>query len=48
MYILDQPYNNGHVNDLQITAMLEEQMRTKDLEAPKHILFDLQRYLAEQ
>jgi peptide/nickel transport system substrate-binding protein len=48
MYISDQPYNNGHVNDPQITAMLKEQMRTKDLEARKHILFDLQRYLAEQ
>jgi len=48
MYMPDQPYNNGHVNDPQITAMLKAQMRTKDLEARKHLLFDLQRYLAEQ
>ncbi len=48
MYIPDQPYNNGHVNDPQITAMLKEQMRTPDLEARKQLIFDLQRYLAEQ
>jgi ABC-type transport system substrate-binding protein len=28
--------------------MLKAQMRTKDLEACKHLLFDLQGYLAEQ
>ena len=28
--------------------MLKEQMRTQDIEARKKILFDLQRYLAEQ
>jgi peptide/nickel transport system substrate-binding protein len=48
MYIPDQPYNNGHVQDPQITAMLQEEMRTPDLEARKNILFNLQRYMAEQ
>jgi peptide/nickel transport system substrate-binding protein len=48
MYIPDQPRNSGHVNDPKITAMLREEMRTKDLEARKKIIFDLQRYMAEQ
>jgi peptide/nickel transport system substrate-binding protein len=48
MYMPDQPRNSGHVNDPKITAMLKEQMRTKDLEARKKIIFDLQRYMAEQ
>jgi peptide/nickel transport system substrate-binding protein len=48
LYAPDQPRNNGHVNDPKITAMLKEQRRTKDLEARKKIIFDLQRYMAEQ
>jgi peptide/nickel transport system substrate-binding protein len=48
MYLPDQPRNTGHVNDPKITAMLKEQMRTKDLEARKKIIFDIQRYAAEQ
>jgi len=48
MYMPDQPRNSGHVNDPKITAMLKEQMRTKDLEARKKIIFDIQRYAAEQ
>jgi ABC-type transport system substrate-binding protein len=38
----------GHVNDPTLTAMLKEQRRTKDLEARKKLIFDIQRYVAEQ
>ena len=38
----------GHVNDPTLTAMLKEQRRTKDLEARKKLIFDIQRYAAEQ
>ncbi len=48
LYAPDQPRNSGHVNDPKITAMLKEQRRTKDLEARKKIIFDIQRYIAEQ
>src|SRR5262249_10469106 len=48
LYAPDQPRNYGHVNDPQITAMLKEQRRTQDREARKKIIFDLQRYIAEQ
>src|SRR5262249_8243353 len=48
LYAPDQPRNNGHVNDPTITAMLKEQRRTKDLETRKKIIFDMQRYMAEQ
>src|SRR5437016_11981277 len=33
LYTPDQPRNSSHVNDPKITAMLKEEMRTKDLEA---------------
>src|SRR5215470_5035911 len=48
LYAPDQPRNYGHVNDPKITAMLKEQRRTQDREARKKIIFDLQRYIAEQ
>jgi peptide/nickel transport system substrate-binding protein len=48
MYRPDQPRNIGHVNDPKITAMLQEEMRTKDLETRKKLIFDIQRYAAEQ
>ena len=48
MYMPDQPRNSGHVNDPKITVMLREEMRTKDLEARKQLIFDIQRYAAEQ
>src|SRR6266849_5283785 len=48
MYMPDQPRNSGHVNDPRITAMLKEEMRTQDLEARKKIIFDIQRYEAQQ
>jgi peptide/nickel transport system substrate-binding protein len=47
-YRADSPRNNGHVHDPQLTAMVQEQRRTKDLAARKKIIFDIQRYVAEQ
>jgi peptide/nickel transport system substrate-binding protein len=40
--------NSSHVNDPKLLAMLKEQRRTKDLEARKQLIFDMQRYIAEQ
>ena len=48
MYAPDQPRNSGHVNDPTLTAMLKEERRTKDLEARKHLIDDIQRYVAAQ
>ena len=47
-YAADSSRNMGHVNDPTLTAMLKEQRWTKDLEARKKIIFDIQRYVAEQ
>jgi peptide/nickel transport system substrate-binding protein len=47
-YITDSPRNNGHINDPTLTAMVQEQRRTQDLEARKHIIFAIQRHVAEQ
>src|SRR5499427_869967 len=47
-YMPDQPRNRGHINDPKLTAMVQEQRRTKDPEARKQILIDFQRYSAEQ
>jgi peptide/nickel transport system substrate-binding protein len=47
-YAPDQPRNSGHVNDPKLTAMLKEQRRTKDLQARKQLIFDIQRYAAVQ
>ena len=47
-YIPDQLQNRGYVNDPKITAMLKEQRRTKDLEARRKIIYEFQRYEAEQ
>jgi peptide/nickel transport system substrate-binding protein len=47
-YAADSSRNIGHVNDPVLTAMLKEQRRTKDLEARKRLIFDIQRYVAEQ
>jgi len=44
----DSSWNTGHVNDATITAMLKEQRRTKDLEARKKLIYNIQRYAAEQ
>jgi len=40
--------NISHVNDPTLTAMLKAQRRTQDLEARKQLIFDIQRYEAEQ
>jgi peptide/nickel transport system substrate-binding protein len=48
MYVPDHPRNSSHVNDPKLLAMLQEQRRTKDLEARKKLIFDIQRYIAEQ
>jgi peptide/nickel transport system substrate-binding protein len=48
LYGPDQPRNSGHVNDPEITALLKEQRRTKDLEARKQLIFAIQRRAAEQ
>jgi peptide/nickel transport system substrate-binding protein len=40
--------NLSFVNDPTLTAMLKEQRRTRDLEARKKLIFDIQRYAAEQ
>jgi peptide/nickel transport system substrate-binding protein len=45
LYGLDVPAqrrSNGHVNPPQMTAMLQEQRRTKDLDAGKPLIFDIQ------
>ena len=47
-YAADSSWNAAHLNDPIVTAMLKEQRRTKDLEARKKIIFDIQRYVAEQ
>jgi peptide/nickel transport system substrate-binding protein len=47
-YAPDSANNLSHVNDPTLTAMLKEQRRTRDLEARKKIIFDIQRYAAEQ
>jgi peptide/nickel transport system substrate-binding protein len=48
MYTPEQPRNSSHVADTKIVAMLKEQMRTKDVESRRKLVFDLQRYAAEQ
>jgi peptide/nickel transport system substrate-binding protein len=47
-YASDSSRNIGHVHDATLTAMLKEQRRTKDLEARKKLIYDIQRYVAEQ
>jgi peptide/nickel transport system substrate-binding protein len=48
MYVPDHPRNSSHVNDPKLLAMLQEQRRTLDQEARKKLIFDIQRYIAEQ
>ncbi len=47
-YAADSSWNAAHLHDPTITALLKEQRRTKDLEARRKIIFDIQRYAAEQ
>ena len=48
MYTPEQARNSSQVNDRKIVAMLKEEMRTKDLETRRALIFDIQRYAAEQ
>jgi ABC-type transport system substrate-binding protein len=48
MYMPEQGRNSSHVSDPTIISMLKEQMRTQDLEARRKLIFDIQRYAAEQ
>jgi peptide/nickel transport system substrate-binding protein len=47
-YTPDQARNRGHVNDPKLAAMVKEQRQLKDPEARKHLIFEIQRYAAEQ
>ena len=47
-YTPDQARNRGHVNDPKLAAMVKEQRRIKDPEARKQLIFDIQRFAAEQ
>jgi peptide/nickel transport system substrate-binding protein len=47
-YTPNQPRNRGHVNDPKLAAMVKDQRRIKDREARKQLIFDIQRYAAEQ
>ena len=47
-YTPDKPRNRGHVNDPKLAAMVKEQRQMKDPEARKQLIFDIQRYAAEQ
>jgi peptide/nickel transport system substrate-binding protein len=47
-YTPNQLRNRGHVNDAKLAAMVQQQRRTKDPEARKQLIFDIQRYAAEQ
>jgi peptide/nickel transport system substrate-binding protein len=47
-YTPDKPRNRGHVNDPKLAAMVKEQRQIKDPEARKQLIFDIQRYAAEQ
>jgi len=48
LYMPEQPRNSSHVSDPKIIAMVKEQMRVKDLETRRRLIFDIQRYAAEQ
>jgi peptide/nickel transport system substrate-binding protein len=48
MYVPDHPRNSSHVNDPKLLTMLQEQRRTKDVEARRKLIFDIQRHIAEQ
>jgi peptide/nickel transport system substrate-binding protein len=47
-YAPDSGTNYSHVNDPKLTAMVKAQRRTQDLTARKQLIFDIQRYAAEQ
>jgi peptide/nickel transport system substrate-binding protein len=47
-YMPDQLRNRGRVNDPKLAAMVQEQRRIKDPEARQRLIYDIQRYAAEQ
>jgi peptide/nickel transport system substrate-binding protein len=47
-YMADSPRNMGYVNGPALTALVKEQRRTKDLQARKRIIDDIQRLVAAQ
>jgi len=47
-YTPDKPRNRGHVNDPKLAAMVKDQRQLKDREARRQLIFDIQRYAAEQ
>jgi peptide/nickel transport system substrate-binding protein len=47
-YAPDQPLNRGYVNDPKMIAMLKEERRARDLETRRKIIYEFQRYEAEQ
>ena len=47
-YTPDQPRNRGHVNDPKLAAMVKEQRQMKDRQARQQLIFDIQRYAAQQ
>ena len=48
MYMPENSRNSSHVSDGRLVGMLKEQMRIKDLETRRRLIFDIQRYAAEQ
>ena len=44
----EQSRNSSRVNDPKMVGMIREQMRIKDVEARRRLIFDIQRYAAEQ
>ena len=48
MYMPENSRNSSHVTDGRLTGMLKEQMRIKDVEQRRRVIFDIQRYAAEQ
>jgi peptide/nickel transport system substrate-binding protein len=48
MYMPEQGRNSSLVSDPKIISMLRDEMRTKDVEARRQMIFDIQRYAAEQ
>lgn len=48
MYMPENSRNSSHVNDGRLAGMLKEQMRVRDVETRRRMIFDIQRYVAEQ
>ena len=47
-YAPEDPRNRGHVNDAKLPALIKEQRRLKDVDARKKLIFEIQRYIADQ